>query len=77
MPGESQPSAPPHPPADAAERFRVDARHTLKNHLAVIIGYAELLLAETAPGDPRHSDLLEILRAAQSARRLVDAEDEA
>ena len=42
-----------------------DTEHTVKNHLAVIVGFCELLLAETPPEDSRHGDLLEISRAAR------------
>jgi hypothetical protein len=39
--------------------------HAIKNHLAIIIGFCELVLNETPPGDSRHADLQEILRAAR------------
>lgn len=42
------------------------AEHALKNHLSVILGFCELLIADTAPDDPRHGDLLEIRRSAQT-----------
>jgi hypothetical protein len=42
-----------------------DTEHTVKNHLAVIVGFCELLLAETPPEDTRHADLQEINRAAR------------
>ena len=42
-----------------------ETEHTVKNHLAVIVGFCELLLAETPPEDTRHGDLLEISRAAR------------
>jgi hypothetical protein len=54
-----------------AERGRIgrvldpDTEHTVKNHLALIVGYCELLLAETPPEDTRHADLLEISQAAR------------
>jgi hypothetical protein len=41
--------------------------HTLKNHLAIIVGYADLLLAELEPGDPRMPDIEEIHKAALAA----------
>jgi hypothetical protein len=40
--------------------------HALKNHLAVILGFCDLLIAETQPADPRHADLLEMRHAARS-----------
>lgn len=50
-----------------------DAEHALKNHLAIILGYCDLLLSEMDPADPRHEDLLEIQRAAKGALALVNA----
>jgi hypothetical protein len=41
--------------------------HTLKNHLAIILGYTDLLLAELEPGDPRILDIQEIHKAAFAA----------
>lgn len=50
-----------------------DVEHALRNHLAIILGYAELLLQDAAPDDPRREDFSEILKAAQSALALVTA----
>lgn len=41
-----------------------EAEHTLKNHLAIVVGYCELLLAETPADDPRRDDMAEMHRAA-------------
>ena len=46
-------------------------RHDFKNQLAIIRGFAEILLAETAAGDPRRCDLEEIQRAAVTALDLL------
>lgn len=48
------------------ERF-----HALKNQLGIVIGFSELLVAETAPGDPRRHDLEEIHKAALAALALI------
>jgi hypothetical protein len=48
-----------------------DGVHTLSNHLAVILGFAELALSETPPDDPRRADLIEIRDAAVDAARLL------
>ena len=45
------------------------AVHALSNHLAVILGFIELVLAQTKPDDPRRKDLLEIRDAAREAAR--------
>ena len=45
--------------------------HTLKNHLAIILGYAELLVQEAADDDPRRGDFVEIRKAAEAAVRLL------
>jgi signal transduction histidine kinase len=48
------------------------ARHDFKNQLAIIQGFTEILLAETAADDPHRRDLEEIRRAALTAlSRLV------
>jgi hypothetical protein len=46
--------------------------HALKNYLAIILGYAELLVQETAEDDPRRDDVVEIHRAAVAAVHLLD-----
>jgi hypothetical protein len=43
-----------------------EAEHTVKNHLAVIVGFCELLIAETPEEDPRHHDLQEVHRSARA-----------
>jgi hypothetical protein len=50
--------------------------HALKNHLAILIGYCELLLQECQPDDPRRGDFEEMHRAALAAVRLVAARQE-
>lgn len=52
----------------------LETEHTLKNHLAIILGFCELLLAETASDDPRHADLLEMQGAAKAALVVLDRE---
>jgi hypothetical protein len=47
------------------------AVHALSNHLAVILGFIELVLAQTRPDDPRRKDLLEIRTAAKEAARII------
>ena len=43
-----------------------ETEHTIKNHLAVIAGFCELLLADTPPDDPRYADLEEMNRSARA-----------
>ena len=45
--------------------------HDLRNQLAIIRGFAEILVAEAAPGDPRRADFEEIHKAAVTALRLL------
>jgi hypothetical protein len=45
--------------------------HQLKNHLAIIVGYCDLLLAETADDDPRKADLLDVHKAARDAMAVM------
>ena len=46
-------------------------RHDFKNQLAVIRGFAEILVAETPADDPRRRDLEEIYKAAVTALKLL------
>ncbi len=48
-----------------------DAIHLLSNHLAVIVGFVELMLAYAAPGDAHFNDLVEIRAAAVAAANLI------
>ena len=59
--------------ADDARR-EPSAVHALKNHLAVIIGYSDLLLSEMSGDDPRRKDVTEIQIAATEALALVKGE---
>lgn len=45
--------------------------HDFNNALGPVLGYAELLLAELAPGDPRHEELEQIRQAGIRARDLT------
>jgi signal transduction histidine kinase len=45
--------------------------HAFKNQLTIIRGFAELLIGESAPADPRRRDLEEIHRAAMTALSLL------
>lgn len=47
-------------------------RHDFKNQLAIIRGFAEILLAEAAADDPRRRDIEEIYRASVAALELLD-----
>jgi hypothetical protein len=47
------------------------AVHALSNHLAVILGFIDLVLAETQPDDPRRVDLIEIRDAAAEMARII------
>lgn len=47
-------------------------RHDFKNQLAIIRGFAEIMLAEAAAADPRRQDIEEIHRAAVAALELLD-----
>ena len=46
-------------------------RHDFKNQLAIIRGFAEILLAEAPDGDPRRRDFQEIHNAAVIALDLL------
>jgi hypothetical protein len=48
-----------------------DLQHTLTNHLAIILGFSELLLQDLPAGDERRADLEEIHKAATAALQVV------
>jgi hypothetical protein len=45
--------------------------HALSNHLAVILGFIDLVLTQTREDDPRRPDLIEIRDAAVEASRII------
>jgi hypothetical protein len=45
--------------------------HRLKNHIAIIVGFCDLLLAEVAEDDPHRADILEVHKAAREAMALL------
>ena len=47
------------------------SRHDFKNQLAIIRGFAEILIGEAKPDDPHRQDLEEIHRAAVTALGLL------
>ena len=47
------------------------AVHALSNQLAVILGFAELVLADTPADDPRRESLIEIRDAAVEAAKII------
>jgi hypothetical protein len=49
-----------------------DFEHSLKNYIAIILGYADLVIEDMADDDPRLPDLREIHKAATAAVTLLD-----
>ena len=49
----------------------LETEHTLKNHLAIILGYCELLLSETPAEDSRQLDIAEMHRAASAMMSIL------
>jgi hypothetical protein len=45
--------------------------HQLKNHLAIIVGFCDLLIADMPEGDPRLGDLREMFDAARRAMTVL------
>ncbi len=45
--------------------------HILKNHLAVIVGFCDLLIADAPDDDPRTLDLHEVHNAARQAMAVM------
>jgi transcriptional regulator of acetoin/glycerol metabolism len=57
-------------------RSMTDARdfeHALMNHLAIVLGFSQLLLQDAPPDDPRRADLAEIHKAATAAVQILSA----
>ena len=48
-----------------------DLVHRLKNHMCVIVGFCDLLLADCPIDDQRHADLLEVQKAARDAMAMM------
>ena len=49
--------------------------HRLKNHIAIVVGFSELLLSECAADDPKRDDIAEVLKAAQAAMAMMPEVD--
>jgi hypothetical protein len=58
-------------PAPGSITLDPEAIHLLSNHLAVIVGFIELMLADAAPDDPHRNDLIEVRTAAVEAAKLI------
>lgn len=58
-------------PAPGSITLSADDLHLLSNHLAVIIGFIELMIADARPGQAHFNDLLEIRVAAVAAANLI------
>jgi signal transduction histidine kinase len=54
---------------------REELEHALRNYLAIILGFSEVLLREAAPDDPRRNDLDEIHNAALAAVRILSGRE--
>ena len=54
-------------------RYEPEIVHKLRNHLGVVIGFAELLLTEFPDDDPRRADMLQIKASAAAAMALLPA----
>jgi hypothetical protein len=45
--------------------------HQLKNHLAIIVGFCDLLLGDLPADDPKRIDIQEMRKAGQAALDLI------
>ena len=45
--------------------------HQLKNHLAIVIGFCDLLLSDLPKDDPKRGDIQEMRKAGQAALELI------
>ena len=51
--------------------------HNVRNHLAVIVGFCDLLLGEIPETDRKRADILEMRKAADAAMALLEGMREA
>jgi hypothetical protein len=58
-------------PADGSITLDRVSIHQLGNHLAVIVGFVELMLADAPPDDPHRQDLLDVRAAAVAVAKLI------
>lgn len=49
----------------------VDVIHRLKNHIAIVVGFCDLLLADFPDDDPRRADIVEVHKAGREAMALL------
>jgi hypothetical protein len=49
--------------------------HSLKNYLAIVVSFSQLVLMDAAEDDPKRRDLEEIVKAAESALALMPEVD--
>ena len=52
-----------------------ELEHALRNQIAIVIGYCEVLLEEVERGSPLRDDLTEILKAATAAMQMLRSEE--
>ncbi len=45
--------------------------HRMRNHLAVVVTFTDLLLVDTPTADSRRADIVEIQKAAMAAMQLL------
>jgi hypothetical protein len=49
----------------------VDVIHQLKNHIAIIVSYCDLLLSDVPDDDRRRADIVEVHKAGKEAMALI------
>jgi hypothetical protein len=57
--------------ADPKPKGETEIIHRMKNHLCIILGFCDLLLADFPAPDGHHQDLTEIMKAAQEALAMM------
>ena len=54
-----------------ADHTELEVIHRLKNHIAVIVGFCDLVIADMPESDTRRGDMLEIQKAAYEAMAMM------
>lgn len=58
--------------SEPAPKPEGDLIHRLKNHLCIVVGFCDLVIADLPSGDRHRADLMEVHKAAMDAMAMMD-----